>query len=162
MNAEVNLIAVSKLLSTLYISAFLLHFVWEMWQVPFYFEMANLGHWEAVLICTKATIGDGLVALSAYVFAAIISEGGLFWLVNKKVEPLLAFLVGGLFLTGVLELLSTKLLDRWQYSEFMPLIPYLDVGILPLLQWLILPPITLWLASVFMKGLLGAQLPYCQ
>ena len=38
--------------------SFLLHFVWEMLQVPLYVEMANAAHWEATRVCLFATMGD--------------------------------------------------------------------------------------------------------
>ncbi len=59
----------------------------------------------------------------------------------------------GLLLTIVFELLATKYLDRWQYSDLMPVLPYLEVGLVPLLQWLALPPLSLWLSLIFLRGL---------
>ena len=34
--------------------SFLLHFVWEMWQVPFFAGMPSTSHWSGVAICTQA------------------------------------------------------------------------------------------------------------
>ena len=50
----------------------------------------------------------------------------------------------GLVLTIVLEMLATHVLDRWHYAEAMPIVPAIGVGLLPILQWLVLPPLVLW------------------
>jgi len=34
--------------------------------------------------------------------------------------------------------------SRWAYSEAMPHLPVLGTGLLPLLQWLVIPPLVLW------------------
>jgi len=33
----------------------------------------------------------------------------------------------------------------WAYSPLMPVIPYLNVGLVPILQWIILPPIVIFI-----------------
>ena len=38
--------------------AFLLNFPWEFLQVPFFAEMPTMAHWDAVLFCARATLGD--------------------------------------------------------------------------------------------------------
>ena len=45
------------------IFAFLLNFVWEFWQVPFFEGMPTAPHWEAIKFCTSATVGDVALAL---------------------------------------------------------------------------------------------------
>lgn len=140
-------------LASIYITAFLLHFVWEMWQVPFYADMVNAGHWQALLQCTKASLGDGVITLLAYLLACIVSGRDWQGPFKNKIAGWSVFLGAGLLITIGLELFATKYLDRWQYSELMPIVPYLDVGLVPLTQWLVLPPFTLWLSWIFVSGL---------
>lgn len=73
--------------------AFLLNFPWEFLQVPFFRDMPAMDHWEAVRVCTQATV----------------------------------------------------IAERWTYAEHMPVLPVLGTGLLPLMQWLILPPLIVWL-----------------
>lgn len=47
-------------------------------------------------------------------------------------------------ITIVMERLATQVLHRWAYAETMPLVPILGIGLSPLLQWLLLPPLVLW------------------
>jgi hypothetical protein len=35
--------------------SFLVNFVWEMWQVPFYKSLPTIDHMDAVRICTQAS-----------------------------------------------------------------------------------------------------------
>jgi hypothetical protein len=47
-------------------------------------------------------------------------------------------------LTVIFEALATGGLNRWEYAPLMPTLPLLGTGLLPFLQWLLLPPIILW------------------
>jgi hypothetical protein len=56
-----------------------------------------------------------------------------------------AYLATGLGLTLLIEAASVYWLGRWAYAPEMPKI--LGMGAMPLMQWLLLPPIVLWLAA---------------
>ena len=45
----------------------------------------------------------------------------------------------------MMERLATGPLERWAYAERMPVIPLLEVGLSPLLQWIVVPPLIVWL-----------------
>lgn len=141
-----------KLVMTLYVSTFFVHFIWEMWQVPFYAGMQDASHWQAIRLCTQATAGDGLIALLAYGAAACVVRNS-YWVFSRTILSWFVYLSSGLMITWILERLATGSLDRWQYSEVMPVIPMLEVGLLPVLQWLMLPPLVLLLSSVYLRGL---------
>lgn len=141
------------LITTIYVVAFLLHFVWEMWQIPFYAEMTDADHWQALKLCTQATLGDGVIALLAFFLAVLISGGDIFWQRRNLLIAWSVYLLSGLLITVALEHIATNVLYRWQYSELMPILPYLHVGLMPMLQWLVLPPLTVWISWVFVKGL---------
>ena len=44
------------------IYSFLLNFPWELWQVPFFREMAAAPHWAASKFCTLASFGDATIS----------------------------------------------------------------------------------------------------
>ena len=54
------------------------------------------------------------------------------------------FVAVGLGITVLLEVLNVSVLGRWAYAPRMPLLA--GIGLAPRLQWLALPPLTLWLA----------------
>lgn len=55
-------------------------------------------------------------------------------------------IVFGVVLTVLLEWLNVYFLGTWAYSNLMPVMPLLDVGMSPLLQWVLVPVISLWWA----------------
>lgn len=140
------------LLTVFFTVSFLLHFVWEMWQIPFFLEMADAPHSEVVGLCTKAAVGDAVMATIAYIMGALIARR-VNWLLVPKMRPLLMYFATGLVFTVILEYRATEIADRWQYSELMPRLPLLNTGLIPLLQWVLLPLVTLYFSQVFWRGL---------
>ncbi len=123
--------------------ALLLHFVWEMLQTPFFEGMAAAPHWSALLRCLRATGGDAVIALLAYAVAAAYAADRL-WLANVGRAPFLIYLVVGLAITVLLEWINVHIRHSWTYAAEMPVV--LGIGLAPVLQWLLLPPLTLWVA----------------
>lgn len=54
------------------------------------------------------------------------------------------FILVGMVITIVFEALATGPLNQWRYADFMPTVPFLGTGIVPLLMWFLMPPLTLW------------------
>lgn len=135
------------------IFAFLLNFVWEFWQAPFFGSLQALSHFEGVWLCTIATGGDVVITLCAY-WAASASSGSRRWVLRPRWPAIAVYIGIGMVATILLEWLATGLLKRWAYSELMPTLHVIGTGLLPFLQWLILPPVTLWLARNQIVGLM--------
>lgn len=130
---------------------FLTHFVWEMIQVPWFVGMAEASHGSVVWLCIRATGGDVLILLSSYWLASIIF-GNRRWLIEGELKPAVILVATGLLVTIVLEWLATGPLERWVYVDSMPIIPLVNVGLAPLLQWVLLPPLIMWLARRHILG----------
>ena len=126
--------------------AFLLNLPWEIWQVPLFNRMAAAPHWEAVKTCSRAAAGDAVIALIAYWAVALVVRHRD-WVVRPKASTGLGFTAGGLALTIAIERLALGGLwvQHWTYSPLMPVVPGLGVGLSPLVQWLVLPPLLIWL-----------------
>lgn len=124
--------------------SFLLHFVWEFLQVPAFAFMADMKHWDGIKICTSATIGDVGFALTAFWITSALSKSRR-WMVSPTLIQLVIFMAVGLTLTMVAEFYYTTESLRWTYSELMPLVPPFDTGLFPLLQWLVIPPLVIWM-----------------
>ncbi len=133
--------------------AVLLNYPWEFIQSPLYAGMADERHWDAVKTCTVAALGDGVLMVVAYWGAALFVRSRR-WIVAPGVRALVAFLLIGVCIAICIELLARRgwWLQQWQYSEAMPLIPGLGVGWIPVLQWLILPPLVIGLVSRQLRG----------
>ncbi len=130
---------------------FLAHFIWEMLQVPWFSGMMEASHGAVVWLCTRATGGDVLILLAGFWLASIV-RGHRRWLLRGERKPAVIVIVTGVVVTVALEWLATGPLDRWSYAGSMPVVPLIGVGLAPLLQWLLLPPLILWLARRHMLG----------
>lgn len=130
---------------------FLAHFVWEMIQVPWFAGMAEASHGSVVWLCIRATGGDVLILLSSFWLASII-VGNRRWLMEGDLKPAVILVATGLVVTIVLEWLATGPLERWVYADSMPIIPLVNVGLAPLLQWVLLPPLIMWLSRRHILG----------
>ena len=126
--------------------SFLLHFVWEMWQVPYFEGMPTTSHWSGVRICTQATFGDAAMAVTAFWAAAGIQRSRR-WFERPSAIEWVVYMGVGVGLTVAFEWLATGPLERWSYGPAMPRIPLLGTGLLPALQWIVVPPIALALTA---------------
>jgi hypothetical protein len=126
------------------IFSFLLNLPWEVWQVPFFRGMADRPHWEGIVACTRAAFGDAGISLASFwMVAAFVRTRS--WILKPRAGDILAFTAVGVAATIVLEYLATGSWGRWAYNDAMPRVPVLGTGLVPLLQWLILAPVVLWL-----------------
>ena len=125
------------------IFAFLLNLTWELAQVPLFAGMPSAEHWQAILVCGRATLGDAVIALVGF-WAVAGSAHTRSWMLWPTAGQLTGFVAVGVLITILMEWLATQVLHRWTYAEAMPVIPLLGVGLSPLLQWVVLPPIVVW------------------
>ena len=67
------------------------------------------------------------------------------WFLDFKRAKLkfIGFVILGVGYTSLSEWLNVHLFRSWGYDEAMPLIPWLHLGLTPLLQWVIVPPVVL-------------------
>lgn len=131
--------------------AFLLNYPWEFIQTPMYEGMAEMPHWQAVQICTQATVGDAVIMLTAYWGVALLRRDRA-WIAFPTLQCVSMFCLIGVGITVSIEALAVRgwWLANWNYSTAMPTIPILGVGLFPVLQWLVLPPLA--------AGLVGRQI----
>ena len=131
-------------LFTITILAFLLNFVWELIQIPLYRNSSyDIAH---VLFCALASIADTIMVLLIYLGLAAIFED-LFWVKHLRLTRIvIVILIGG---TGaVLSEMRHLSLGSWAYDDSMPVLPVFNVGISPLLQFMILP-VLIYLLSFY-------------
>lgn len=132
---------------TITILAFLLNFLWELIQIPLYRNSSyDIDH---ILFCALASIADTIMVLLIYLGLAAIFKD-LFWVNHLRlIQIVIVVLVGG---TGaVLSERRHLSLGSWGYDKSMPLIPVVNVGISPVLQFMILPLVAYFLSFYCLK-----------
>ena len=125
------------------IHGYLIAFLWEMLQMPYY-AMSHLSAWETTINCSLASLGDACIMVFAY-FVASWAVNDRYWLSSRIRKPVMVFLVTGLVITLVVEYFATSAAWGWKYSAKMPTL--LGIGMVPIVMWIVVPLIALGLAS---------------
>lgn len=118
-------------------------FVWEMLQLPFY-DTGDLSPPEVVYRCGLAAVGDSGIMVAAYSAAAIGSAEGP-WLIAMSRYRIAGYLAVGLSITAAIEHFAIGSDWGWTYSPAMPLLAGTEIGLVPVLMWIIVPVVALWL-----------------
>ena len=133
--------------------ALLLNYPWEFLQVPLFESMPEARHWDAILTCTRAALGDAVITLISY-WCVSMAARSRNWIMSPNTSRIMMFAGTGVLITIVIERLALAgmWLGGWQYSSLMPIVPGVEVGLSPVLQWIVLPPIVVWFSRRHMRG----------
>ncbi len=118
--------------------AFTLHSVWEIAHVRLYTL------WEAADRVTIAwsvlhcSLGDVVIALSSFALAGFALRQRN-WPLLRPIAGGTIIVIGALAFTVWSEWFNVYKIGSWSYTSRMPMI--FGIGLSPLLQWLILPPL---------------------
>ena len=123
--------------------SFLLNFAWEVLQTPFFHDISDKIN-TIVWYRFHCTVGDVMISLGSFWLVALISKTRT-WLLNPTKARLLLFVAFGVSYTIFSEIKNVSLNKLWAYSDIMPVIPYIDVGVIPIIQWIILPPLLVFI-----------------
>jgi hypothetical protein len=131
--------------AALCLAAFGLNWPWEMAEMPGYAEMGGRPWGETVLRCTVATLGDVAMTFAVYGIGAL-AAGRLRWGIAARWNVYAtATLLGGACAVAVEYYALAS--GRWSYTDRMPIVPLLGVGLWPLLQLALLVPLAIFLAA---------------
>lgn len=124
----------------LFLIAVPLHLIWEVAQIRAY-EFPETSLTTDVIGCFLPTLGDGLMTLIIFWTGwAVLRDSQ--WILKPGVKGYVLMAIVGTLLAIIVELNALYLTGDWRYNEQMITIPVLGVGLLPLLQMILLPPVT--------------------
>ncbi len=115
--------------------AFFFNWGWEVAQGPLYagFEF-DLAH---VSFCGLASIADMLmVYLLLFGFGLIYKN--IFWIKRLSLRRVLWLMLAG-GLGAILAEMRHTSAGNWAYADAMPMLPWVEAGLLPVLQFTLLP-----------------------
>ena len=139
-----------RFITLLVLVSFALHLVWEFAHHGLYTGYENL---TTMPIYLWATIGDVLYTLVAFALASCFKYG-IEWIREARWTDFLAMSVLGFFLALYVEYKALAL-GRWLYAPTMPIGPVFEVGLSPVLQMMLLLPLTLLIVSLVERYISG-------
>lgn len=117
------------------LSAYAMHFAWEMAHASLFTPMDRLPFWQATAWCARAAAWDVAISVAAYAAAALAVRRAL-WIHHSTRWPYAIYFAIGLGITIAIERWAIAA-GRWQYREAMPTIA--GIGLAPVLQWVVIP-----------------------
>jgi len=123
-------------LLTIFVVAVIFNYVWEMAQSVFYVGMKSF---NALWHCFIAGVGDGLLVLLIFAIGCVVLRRRA-WFVQPGISGYILMLMTGLVIGIGIEWLAVHVIVLWKYTAQMPLVPWLNIGVLPVIQMLVLPP----------------------
>jgi hypothetical protein len=129
----------------------LVNLPWELLQIPFFDGMSRAPHWQATKVCSLAAVGDGALLLGAYWVTAAMARSRQ-WVLHPRLRDVLVLLSVAQVMNALFEWLNTEIWQRWAYIPAMPTVPLLGTGLAPVLQWLCLAPLVIWIVGRQIRG----------
>ena len=128
-----RILAIPELI--LFLFAFLVHFVYEVWQAPYFvfYDMPSLA--SKINYITHCTIGDGIISVISFWVVSLLFRTRK-WILDPMGKQILLFTAAGWLYTFISEIYRIKIETSW----------------LPLVQWLILPPLVIFLTERHLRG----------
>ena len=122
------------------------HLLWEVVQLPLYTLWTTDTVKRQAFAVLHCTVGDAMIA-GLTLLAALAFLAPADWPRGGRRLVWIATVVLGAGYTVYSEWLNVHVRGNWTYSELMPTVPIIGTGLSPLLQWLVVPTMALWIAA---------------
>ena len=113
---------------------FLLSIFWENLHISLY---SNYAEWMEQIYFLLCALGDVMLIFLVYFLVAVIFRNTS-WIYHFTATKVATTLV----ISAVVSVMAEKIaliMDWWQYSDQMPLVPFLNIGLSPFLAIVLLP-----------------------
>jgi hypothetical protein len=127
-----------KTMAAIFGIAVAVNYPWELAQTPLYEGMGDFSRmlWH----CFVASLGDGMLLLLIFgVGWAVLRRRD--WFIHPGGRGYALMLAMGLFVAVAVEWTAVQIAGEWAYNARMPVVPLLGVGLAPVAQMLLLPPL---------------------
>ncbi|MDX8362464.1 hypothetical protein [Cytobacillus sp. IB215316] len=139
-----------KKLIIIIVVSLILHSAWEFLQCGIFYNMSSMSIVEPLM--WQAIFGDVNMTIILFLLLTFI-HGNDKWIFNKfnKVTYIIIFLYA-LALSFYFES-SALYTERWSYSEYMPFVLNTNIGLIPVIQLIVLFPLTFTISRFILKKL---------
>lgn len=121
----------------------LANLIWEFMHLPLYTIWAEGSVRGLVFAAVHCAGGDVLIGGAALVLALLLA-GNPGWPARGFRLVAALTVAFGVAYTVFSEWLNIVVREAWAYSDLMPIIPVIDVGLSPLAQWIVIPTAGFW------------------
>ena len=122
----------------MFVVAVAMNYLWEVAQAPLYVGFKD---WKSVWWhCFVAAIGDGILIWVIFVVGWAVFRR-VDWYASPSNKNRIFIFVAGLWIGIGVEWVAINILNRWSYTANMPFLWKFNVGLVPVLQMVLLPPI---------------------
>ena len=118
--------------------AFVLNLAWEIAHVRLYTIWAEADYPAVAWAVLHCTLGDVAIALAMFTIAGLQLHR-MDWPASQPWAGGITVMIGALTFTVWSEWFNVFRIGNWSYASNMPTV--FGIGISPLLQWLVLPPV---------------------
>ncbi|QEN06784.1 hypothetical protein EXM22_01795 [Oceanispirochaeta crateris] len=125
--------------------SFVIFATWEWVQTPFFVDITNDLN-TIVWYRIHCTIGD-IMILFFSMMGTILIYRKISWIYKPEKKHYITVLFLGSCYTLISEYRNVHKLQSWDYSALMPEI--FGIGLVPIFQWILLPPLILYIISRF-------------
>lgn len=137
-----------RLMPPVFVVAVALNYLWELGQRSLYEGMTDdpWVWWH----CFVASLGDGVLVCLIYVLGCFVFRRRDWFVTEQRLR--IPFLLMAGFVVGVaVEWIGARLLQRWVYEPSMPLLPGLELGLVPVVQMTVLPMAVFLIVAAALK-----------
>ena len=124
-------------------------FVWEVAQLPLYTLWYTDSPGQVAYAIVHCTLGDGLISAASFIIATVIFRDSDWPEAFPRLGTFFSAAVAVAY-TSFSEYRNVYVARNWAYSELMPTV--FGLGLSPLLQWVVVPTLTLVLYRRFAEG----------
>jgi hypothetical protein len=118
--------------------AFVLNLAWEIAQVRLYTIWAEADRLSVAWALLHCSLGDVAIALAMFALAGMVLRR-VEWPASRPWTGGVIVVLGAMAFTAWSEWYNVYRAGNWGYTASMPMI--FGIGLSPLLQWLIIPPV---------------------
>lgn len=119
---------------------FLLNYIWEKLHIALYANYENFVASLPLPVAIYTSIIDASIILAIYLGIALLRQN-ILWIKNMRMKDAVLAIFSGIIIAFLIEW-NGLAREKWEYNQYMPLVPLVKIGLSPLLQMGILPLVT--------------------